>query len=184
MAVKSLREQLTKIALKEVKMSDGKTLGRTMADEAKRLYACIQYYIDEYYKSYQPKVYDRTNNYRHSLRAEKVADIRIEGNTLRIRVKFDYILAMHPNLEYVYWGDRDGNEMRLPIKDRHDTFVPLIMETGWYAPKLANMIGGHVYRLTYFEGIGAVEKGIADFNKTNKLGIKVDADDFYKGRAY
>jgi hypothetical protein len=46
------------------------------------------------------------------------------------------------------------------------------------------MIGEEVPRLTYFAGINAVEKGIRDFNKTNKLGIKIDADDFFKGKAY
>lgn len=184
MAVKSLREQLMNIALKEVKMSNGETLAETMASEARRLYNCIQYYIDKYYESYEPKVYDRTYRYQGSLYAEDIADIKIKGNTLIIGIKFNYELAMHPNLENVFWGDEYGNEMIFPIKDRHNTFVPIMMEMGWYAPKLANIIGRHVYRLTYFEGIGAVEKGIADYNKTNKLGIRVNADDFYKGKAY
>ena len=45
---KSLREQLSKIALKKIKMPNGETLAETMAREARRLYDCIQYYIDEY----------------------------------------------------------------------------------------------------------------------------------------
>jgi hypothetical protein len=72
----------------------------------------------------------------------------------------------------------------IPIKDRHETFVPLMMERGWHSPRLANMIGQEVPHLTYFAGINAVEKGIRDFNKTNKLGIKIDADDFFNGKAY
>ena len=176
---KSLKEQLAQIALKKVKMPDGKTLAETMASEARRLYDCIQYYIDEYYRSYQPTVYDRTDGYRKSLYAEKIADIRVEGDTLRIGVGFDLERSMHPNLESVYW-----NDYNLPIMGQHETFVPRMMEMGWYAPKLASMLGKHVYRLTYFEGVGAVEEGIKDFNRTNKLGIKINADDFYNGKAY
>ena len=58
MAVKSLREQLTKIALNNVKTSNGKTLAEMMVQEAQRLYNCIQYHIDKYYKSYEPKIYE------------------------------------------------------------------------------------------------------------------------------
>ena len=181
---KSLKEQLSKIALKKIKMPNGETLAETMAREARRLYDCIQYYIDEYYRSYEPVVYDRTYRYQGALYAEGIADIRVVGDTLRIGVAFHNDLAMHPNLDSVYREDRYGNEHWIPIADRHDTFVPRMMETGWYAPRLASMIGRHIYRLTYFEGIGAVERGIDDFNRTNKLGIKIDADDFFNGRAY
>lgn len=181
---KSLKEQLSKIALNKVKLSNGDTLGETMVSEAQRLADCIQYYIDEYYASYSPVVYDRTDGYRNSLYVEDLADIRVVGNTIRISVGFALSQAMHPNLESVYREDRYGNEHWIPIRDRHETFVPRMMETGWYAPRLASMIGRHIYRLTYFEGIGAVERGIADFNRTNKLGIKIDADDFFNGRAY
>lgn len=181
---KSLKEQLAHIALKKVRMSDGKTLAETMASEARRLYDCIQYYIDEYYRSYEPVVYDRTYRYQGALYAEDVADVRVVGDTLRISVSFHNALAMHPNLSEVYWRDKYGGEYAIPITEGHDSFVPLLMEKGWNAPRLESMIGRRVYRLTYFEGIHAVEKGIADFNRTNKLGIKVNADDFYNGKAY
>lgn len=164
-------------------MSDGKTLATTMAHEAQRLYDCIQYYIDRYYDSYQPTIYERTNGYKNALYAEGLADIKIVGNTLRIGVGFQNDLAMHSNLSGVYRGDF-GGEYWIPIKDRHESFVPILMEKGWRAPRLANMIGQEVPRLTYFAGINAVEKGIRDFNKTNKLGIKIDADDFFNGKAY
>lgn len=184
MAVKSLKEQLSQIALKKVKLSNGETLAETMSKEAEKLCRCIQYYIDEYYNSYSPSIYDRTENYRHSLQVEDVADIRVVGNTLRISVYFDMNLAMHPNLESVYRCDKYGVEHWIPIADRHESFVPILMERGWSAPKLAGMIGKHVHRLTYFEGIRAVEQGINDYNRINKLGIKVNADNFYSSKAY
>lgn len=181
---KSLKEQLAKIALKKVKMSDGATLGETMAREAARLRDCIQYYIDAYYRSYEPIIYDRTYGYRQSLFAEDIAEIKVVGNTLRIGVGFNLGLALHDNLEEVYQQDKWGNEYWIPIRERHETFVPIMMERGWEAPRLASMIGRNIHRLTYFEGIHAVEKGIRDFNRMNKLGIVVDADDFFNGRAY
>lgn len=185
---KSLKEQLAQIALKKVKMPDGKTLAETMASEARRLYDCIQYYIDEYYRSYEPKVYGRTYRYQGALYAEDVADVRVVGDTLRISVAFHSDLAMHPNLSEVYWdfGYKEGyrDEHAIPITRSHESFVPLLMERGWNAPLLEYMIGRRVHRLTYFEGIHAVEKGIKDFNRTNKLGIKINADDFYNGKAY
>ncbi len=184
MAVKSLREQLTKIALNNVKTSNGKTLAEMMVQEARRLYNCIQYHIDKYYKSYEPKIYERTYNYQRALYAEDIADIRIKGNTLIIGVKFLSEFSMHPNLEQVYWYNKYQGGTWIPINDNHNSFVPILMEKGWRANRLANMIGRHVYRLTYFEGIRAVEKGIADYNKTNKLGIKINADDFYNAKAY
>lgn len=181
---KSLKEQLSKIALKKLRLSNGETLAEALASEARRLYDCIQYYIDEYYRSYEPLIYDRTYRYQGALYAESIADIRIVGDTLRIGVAFNNSLSMHPNLDYVYREDQHGNEHWIPISDKHDTFVPLMMEKGWNSPRLASMIGKPVYRLTYFEGIRAVEQGVADFNRTNKLGIRVNADDFYNGKAY
>ena len=184
MAVLSLKEQLSNIALKKVKLSDGKTLAETMEHEARRLYDCIQYYIDEYYKKYNPKIYERTFRYQGALYAEDIADIRVVGNTLSIRVGFHNDLAMHDNLSQIYWEDNYGNENWIPISDSHQSYVPLLMEKGWYAPKLENIIGRRVYRLTYFKGINAVANGIADYNKTNKLGIKINADDFYRANVY
>ena len=181
---KSLREQLSKISLKKAKFKSGETLAQVLVNEAKRLYECIQKYINEYYDSYNPKIYDRTYRYNRALHAEKIADIRVVGNSLRISVVFDNELSMHQNLSGVYWADESGAESFIPIQGQHKTFVPLLMESGWHAPRLATMIGREVYRLTYFEGIHAVEKGIEDFNKTNKYGIKINADDFYNGKAY
>lgn len=165
-------------------MPNGETLATTMAREARRLYNCIQYYIDRYYESYQPKIYNRTGGYKNALYAEGLADIRIIGNTLHISVGFQDNLAIHPNLSGVYRNDFYGGEYWIPIAESHDSFVPILMEKGWHAPRLAAMIGQEVPRLTYFAGINAVEKGIRDFNRANTLGIKIDADDFFNGRAY
>ena len=184
MAATSLKEQLSKIALKKVKLSNGMTLAEAMAHEARRLYDCIQHYIDAWYRVYKPHIYKRTYRYQGSLYAEDIADIRVVGNTLRIGVAFHYDLAMHPNLDTVENWDRYGVCHLLPINERHESFVPMLMEQGWYAPKLESMMGRAVPLLTRFDGIHAVSRGIRDFNRTNTLGIKIDASDFFSGRAY
>ena len=176
----SIKKQLSNMKLKSLKLSNGETLAEIMIAEANRLYDCIQYYIDTYYKSYTPVIYKRTGDYQKALKVEDIANIRVIGDTIKIGLVFDSYLSMHSNLEGVYSYD----EYWLPIKDRHETFVPIILEKGWYAPRLASMIGHSVYRLTYFDGIHAVEKVIADFNRDNKYGIKINADYFYNSKAY
>lgn len=177
----SLEEQLSKIALKQVKIN-GKTLAEIMVSEAQRLADCIQFYIDKYYESYKPVIYRRTGRYKKSLCVDDIAHIRVVGNTIHISVGFNE-LAMHNNLSGVY-QDYYGTEYWLPIRNRHKTFVPILMEEGWHSEKLASMLGRKIYRLTDFDGIHAVRDGIDDFNKTNKYGIKIYADDFYNAKAY
>lgn len=181
---RSLKEQLANIDLRKARLSNGVRVDVMMAGEMRRLYNCIQKYIDEYYNSYTPVIYDRTFQYKKSLTVEDIADIRVVGKTLRIALGFDSILSRHPNLEEVYHMDALGNEYSLPIINRHESFVPLLMERGWNAPRLANMLGKDVYRLTYFEGIRAVENGVRDFNEQNPYEITVNADEFYKMKVY
>ena len=182
---KSLKEQLSKIALKKVKMSNGETLAETMAREARRLADCIQYYIDEWYNSYEPSVYDRTYRLQGSLYAEDIADIRVVGNTLRIGVAFQKDLAYHESFESIsYYNKNEESDIHYEFNSPHNTFVPLLFNNGWKAPRLARIIGRNIYMLTYFHGAHFVENGIERFNKTNKLGIKIDADDFFNGKAY
>ena len=182
---KSLKEQLSKIALKKVKMSNGETLAETMAHEARRLADCIQYYIDEWYNSYEPSVYDRTYRLQGALYAEDIADIRVVGNTLRIGVAFQEDLAFHESFESIsYYNKNEERDIYYEFNSPHNTFVPLLFNNGWRAPRLARIIGRNIYMLTYFHGAHFVENGIERFNKTNKLGIKIDADDFFNGKAY
>lgn len=63
----SIEEQLKKIIVSTVKMSDGLTLQQQLKREVDRLYSCIQKYIDQYYDSYKPKVYERTYRFQGSM---------------------------------------------------------------------------------------------------------------------
>ena len=183
--MRSLKDQLSKIDLRSLKLSNKQTLAETMAHEARRLADCIQYYIDEWYNSYEPSVYDRTYRLQGSLYAEDIADIRVVGNTLKISVVFQEDLAFHESFESIsYYNKNKERDIYYEFNSSHNTFVPLIFNNGWEAPRLARIIGRNIYMLTYFHGAHFVENGIERFNKTNKLGIKIDADDFFKGKAY
>lgn len=179
----TIEEQLAKIAVDKIKFENGRTVKQVLKDEADRLRDCIQKYIDEYYNSYAPTIYARTMGFRKSLYVDDIADIETKGNTISISLRFNTALATHPNLDNVFIHEGDGI-FGSYIKDKHESFVPVFMEYGWHAKKLESMIGYPVYRLTYFEGIHAIEQGIRDFNQTNPYNLKIDDSGFRNARAY
>ncbi len=160
---KSIKDQLNAIIASKVKMKNGETLQEQLAREVRRLYDCIQYYIDSYYDSYEPKVYRRTWRFHGALYAEDFVNVRIVGNTIRLSVKFNDDLVMHDN----FVGGK--------------SYIAPMLNWGWNAPKLAAYIGRNVYRLTYFEGAHFIEDGIRLFNRSNSLGIKIHVDAIHEG---
>lgn len=162
---KSIEQQIKKIVAKKIKMPDGKTLQERLADEVNRLYDCIQYYIDWYYNSYKPSIYQRTGRFQTSMYAEDIVDARVIENTIQLSILFNDNLAMHRS-----------------IFNEHDSFVPALMNFGWNAPKLEKLIGESVYRFTHFDGVHFIEKGINDFNKTNSLGIRINVSAFFDNK--
>lgn len=184
MADLSLSKQLNNIDLSTARLTTGETVKEIMAREAKRLYRCIQAQIDLYYNSYKPVVYKRTGNLKRALYAEDIADIRVEGKTLRIRVAFHNDLSMHDNLDGVYWNDGHGNDTWFPIHGKHHSYVPVLMEKGWHSGNLAAALGQEVYRLTYFEGTGMIQRGIDYYNSINPFGVHVVGDGLLNVKAY
>ena len=166
--MESLKKQLQNLDLKQVRVSNGETLSTIMEKEAKRLYRLIQERIDKYYSSYHsnPYFYERTGNFRNSLFVDDIVNIKINGNGLEIGLGFQQDLAMHRN-----------------IFDNHDSFVPLLMERGWKATRLEEKYGV-IEHFTRFDGINAVRDAIEEFNRSNKYGIVVNADNFYNATIY
>lgn len=169
----NIKDQLTRIALKKVKFADDQTLAEKMASEAKRLRKYIQDNINYYYDDYTPIVYERTGNYRRALQVEDIADIKVKGNSIELSLYFDENLSMHESLPFVSQFDYETGEKTYYYLNQHESFVPQLMEFGWDAPRLEEMIGRKIYRLTYFDGIHAIRDGIAKFNRNNPLGIKI-----------
>ena len=160
----SIEEQLKKIIVSTVKMSDGLTLQQQLKREVDRLYSCIQKYIDQYYDSYKPEVYERTYRFQGSMYAQDIVDIYIDGNKIKLSILFHDDLANHDSL----FSDEKA-------------YVPLLMNDGWTAKKLENRIG-RIERFTHFDGIHYIENGIRDFNATNKLGLHIDVERIGNGK--
>lgn len=160
---KSLKDQLNAIIASKVKMRNGETLQDQLSREVRRLYDCIQYYIDKYYDNYKPSTYKRTWRFHGALYAEDFIDARIIGNTIQLSVLFHDDLVMHDN----FIGGK--------------SYIAPMLNWGWKAPKLAAYIGHSVYRLTYFEGAHFIEDGIRLFNQSNSLGIKIHVNAVHDG---
>lgn len=161
----NLNGQINKIIVNKLKNKKGETIAEQLRKEVLRLYDCIQYYIDEWYHNYQPKVYMRTGNLKKAMYAEDIVNIRVDNKGIRLSIRFYDDLAWHKNL----WGN-------------HESYVPMLMDLGWVAPDLEKKLGVQIPNFTRFDGIHFVERGIADFNRTNSLGIKIDVSGIYKGQ--
>ena len=59
----------------------------------------------------------------------------------------------------------------------HKSYVPILVNFGWNAPKLEKMIGKPIYRFTYYDGFHMAEKAIKQFNATNPYGVAISQDD-------
>jgi hypothetical protein len=154
----SIESQLKKLVATKIRDKSGHTLAEKLKREVDRLYDCIQHYIDEWYNTYDPIAYKRTWRFQDAMYAEDIIDIQVIGNQITMRILFNNDLSYHPN-----------------FNDKHESFVPLLMNQGWQAPKLATKIGKSVPMLTEFSGVHFIERGIRDWNRTNSLGIRITA---------
>lgn len=151
----SLEAQLAKI----LKTSNGKTIRQNLEEAVRYLYKCLDNHILEYYLSYSPTWYDRTFDFQNSLYAEDFVHARVKNNRIELSVSFRPSMAYHWNL----W-------------DTHKSYVPLLINCGWYSRKLEERIG-YIPRFTRYEGYHFVEKAIAQFNRTNHNGVYIAPSD-------
>ena len=155
----SIEKQLERILQTEVKMENGMTLKQNLEGAVNYLYQILDNHIREYYLSYNPKEYERTFDFQDSLYAENFLQARVNGNRIELSVSFVDSMAYHQNL-----------------LGTHQSYVPLLINSGWYAPKLEREIG-KVHRFTRYEGYHMVEKSIAQFNKQNPYGVHISSSD-------
>ena len=156
----SIEEQLKRIVINKVKMANGKTVRQNLIEAVDYLYDCIQDEIDNMYEEYEPIKYQRTFDFQDSLYAENFFEARVNGTRIELSVSFRDSMAYHRNLF-----------------DDHDSYVPALINFGWYAKKLEQGLGHPVYRLTYYEGFHMVERAIIQFNSQNPFGIHISPDD-------
>lgn len=156
-----LEKQLARIISANTKMDNGKTVQQNLEAAIDYLYDCLDMYIREYYLSYKPKIYKRTNDFRDSLYAENIVHARVIDNRIEMSISFRDSMAYHNN-----------------IFDDHESYVPALINFGWNAPKLASMVGDK-YRFTYYRGYHFIEKAIRMFNRRNPYGVYISPSDIY-----
>jgi hypothetical protein len=166
---KSLKEQLTRLAATQIKTRSGETYAEALKREVDRLYDCIQARIEDYYNSYQPKIYRRTYRFEGALYAENLVDIRVVGTQIQLSLRF------HPELAYHDTWTSNGNG-----------YVPILLNYGFENNALKNYLGldHHVEHLTYLKPQLFIENGIMDWNRTNKLGLTIDVTAIYNGKQF
>jgi len=125
---------------------------------ANDLRECIQRRIDEYYLSYEPKVYNRTYGLKNALRAETA--VRTENGRKVIGLYFQ---------DHKSWG-------RSVFTGELNGYKPWLINDGWKVKKTIyigdrkiqrNPNGGipYIHRFGYYEGYDFIGKGIADWRK-------------------
>lgn len=166
---KSLKEQIAKLAATQIKTRSGETYAEALKREVDRLYDCIQARIEEYYDSYEPKIYKRTYRFMGALYAEDLVDVRAVGTQIQLSLRFNPSLAYHDT-----WTS-NGNG-----------YVPILLNYGFENNKLKNYLGldHHVEHLTYLKPQLFIENGIMDWNRTNKLGLTIDVTAIYNGSQF
>lgn len=155
----SIKEQIMRISLDKVKLSNGKTIKQNLIEATEVLLDCIQKRIDIMYNTYKPIKYIRREpqyGMRSTLYVEDFIDVDIVNNKIKISIK-----------------DKPENTWASNITGEHMSPTIVLMNNGWNAPALKNAIGKSIERFTKFEGEHFIENGIADFNKKNKWGITV-----------
>lgn len=162
----SIRNQITKLAVMNMKTGNGETYAEKLKREVDRLYDCIQDEIERFYRSYTPIKYKRTWRFHGSLYAEDLVDIRINGNQIELSLKFNPDLAFHENF--------DGT---------HETNVAVILNYGYIAHELEKQKGVIPY-FTRRDSFFFIENGIMRWNRSNSLGIQIDVTAIYNGRQF
>lgn len=165
----NIQKQLQKLIAGKVKMNNGEALQKQLSREVRRLYYCIQRRIDDYYDSYNPQIYHRTYRFQGAMYAEDLVNIRVEGNQIKLSVRF------HPSLAYHDTFTSKGNG-----------YVPMLLNYGFNNTKLQNYLGAKepIDHLTYLKPQLFIENGILDWNRQNKLSITIDVTSIYNGRKF
>lgn len=151
----SIEEQIKKIVARKAKLANGKTIEQNLMEAVDFLYMCIQNRIDEMYDNYTPTHYQRRpfhDSLRSALYVEDFLNARIADNKIEISLKFN------------------NNVWAWNFSHTHKSNVAVLMNEGW---SWRSQPKNPIWRFTYFEGEHFIQNGIADFNRSNKWGIKV-----------
>ncbi len=156
----SINRQLKGINIKNLKTDNGQTLSQRFYEEVKRLKDCIQFYLDKYLMSYPPVVYKRTGKLISSLQVDDFLDIQVINGGLETAVKFNKNANHLSGDGIIGW---DGND--------EEVNVAFLLNYGYRVKK--DIWFKDIENFGYRIGGYFVEDGVAEFNETNPLNIKV-----------
>ena len=162
----SFESQLKSINIKNLKMSNGKTLAENLYNEANRLRNCIQNRLNIYLKTHPYRyggtspTYERTGGLENSLKVDDILSIRVVDNALEIDVFFDNG-AIHKSGDGIQGWDGNGDEVN----------VAYLLNYGYRVKK--DVWFKNIPYFGFRPAANFVEDGIDDFNSTNTLGIKI-----------
>lgn len=125
--------------------------------ELHRFKDILQSHINSYYSSYHPHIYERGKhggNLRKSIKVDEICKLSSKDKLITCRVLINEN-AIHDSVA----TGKKANAFWL-IND------------GWKVKKEVPFKG--IYRFGYYEGAHFVEDAIAEFQKTNPYGIKIE----------
>lgn len=155
----SLENQLKGLDITKLKMTNGKTVEQNLRAEAKRLRSCIQKRLNEYMDSYEPK-YIRTGGLENSLNIDDYITIKPSPLSLEIFLYFDQN-ANHKSGDGILGWDGTGETVN----------TAWLLNFGYTVKK--DVWFKNIENFGYRQGGHFIEHGIDDFNKSNKMGIKI-----------
>lgn len=156
-AIQNQRDRLIKKAAKDI---PGLITPAIMKKEAKRLAKYIEKQIRNYYASYSPKMYKRSEQLQgegNVAVASARVDISPDGQTLTAYVDIKEIPSSSR-----FEGGMSVDRVK-------------VIDKGWAVKK--DVWFRDIEHFGHQEGFGFIKKGIADFNKKNTYDIQVSGPD-------
>ncbi|MDD4138560.1 MAG: hypothetical protein PHT99_11830 [Methanoregula sp.] len=147
----SIADQLKNMNVGKLKMKNGQTYEEMLKKEVIKLKQYVDDEIALAYMSYYPKVYHRTNRFRHSTYVSDDIQYSANGKQITMYVRFND-LAWHNSL----WNGSDG-------------YLPLLWSEGWAWKDQSNPRE----RFTYWGGNSMLETAIEKYKMDNPLGLDV-----------
>ena len=133
------------------------TYRQILERETKRLKDLLQKYIEDYYSSYSPVVYERGKhggNLHDALSVDDMCSISANGMKLTMNINVN------------------DNAIHNSILDDSEANSFWLLNDGWSVKK--DVWFKDIYRFGYYEGAHFVEEAIEEFEKTSRYGIKVE----------
>lgn len=146
--VKSIEEQIAEMLKSSISDDD---IDAILKSEAARLKGLIEKYINEYYASYDPVVYRRTNSLRNGVRVDT------EVKNRSIDIYFD---------DDIVWGQSVKSKSGEPWG-----FTPILIDAGW-SIKTNKPIRKRMF--DYYEGYHFLQSALDEFEKNNPYDLHIE----------